>query len=214
MRESKRAVASTTFVIGLLPVWQLGDRNGRPAAAAADLSQLTPSNGSDRRPGTVRFTWTAATDGTYEVCWDTNTTGTCTPWRSTGTTGSIDVLPAQLPAGTYRWQVRARNLGGLTEADGGTWWTFTALPPRINTADFTGDGKADILWHRVTTGANRLWVMNGTTYSGTTDLQTMTDANWRVVGTADFNGDNQPDILAGRRPDASTRNDRSLRRTP
>ena len=26
---------------------------------------------------------------------------------------------------TYYWQIRARNAGGTTEADSGTWWTFT-----------------------------------------------------------------------------------------
>ena len=26
---------------------------------------------------------------------------------------------------TYYWQVRARNAGGTTDADSGTWWSFT-----------------------------------------------------------------------------------------
>lgn len=86
-------------------------------------------------------------------------------------------------------------------------------PPSMNSdwelsgaADFTGDGKNDILWHNTKTGKTSIWIMNGNEYVGTVPLEfpaeevppgyeTSEAQNWKLKFTADFNGDGMPDIL-------------------
>ncbi|UBF28133.1 VCBS repeat-containing protein [Kovacikia minuta CCNUW1] len=63
------------------------------------------------------------------------------------------------------------------------------------TADFTGDGRADVLWRNYSTGANVVWQLNGTSYSTAFTLPTLKDSNWRIEGVADFTGDGKADIL-------------------
>ncbi|WP_287129155.1 FG-GAP-like repeat-containing protein [Candidatus Cyanaurora vandensis] len=62
-------------------------------------------------------------------------------------------------------------------------------------ADFNGDEETDLLWRNYTTGANEVWLMNGTNYVATAPLQERKDTRWQLVGAADFNGDAQPDLL-------------------
>jgi hypothetical protein len=71
---------------------------------------------------------------------------------------------------------------------GGTQWQV------VGTADFTGDGKPDLLGQHPSTGAVLLWEMDGPTYVG----GTMVNAGgtlWRVAATGDFSGDGKPDII-------------------
>jgi hypothetical protein len=66
--------------------------------------------------------------------------------------------------------------------------TAPAAPPRT-----TRIGKADILW-RDTAGNLALWLMNGLTIIGTSNLGNVTTA-WTIAGVGDFNGDSKSDIL-------------------
>jgi len=64
------------------------------------------------------------------------------------------------------------------------------------TGDFTGDGRADILWRNSSTGENYLYPMNGTVIlAGEGYLRTVADANWRVQATGDYDGDGKADVL-------------------
>jgi G8 domain/FG-GAP-like repeat len=62
-----------------------------------------------------------------------------------------------------------------------------------HTADFNGDGKADLLW-RNTNGAVTIWTMNGITRTAAAGVLGP-DANWRVAQTLDLNGDNKADLV-------------------
>ena len=59
----------------------------------------------------------------YEYCYS-SVAGPCTKWNSVGSDTSV-TLSGLAPNYTYYWQVRAVDSGGTTEADGGTWWSFT-----------------------------------------------------------------------------------------
>ncbi len=61
--------------------------------------------------------------------------------------------------------------------------------------DFTGDGKADLLWRNGVTGENQFWQMNGAVQVGKISTDSVGDKNFKIVGIADFDRDGQNDIL-------------------
>jgi hypothetical protein len=62
-------------------------------------------------------------------------------------------------------------------------------------ADFTGDGKSDILWRHATRGEVWLWAMNGGVRTSEAYIRTVADTTWEILGLGDQNGDGTPDIL-------------------
>jgi len=70
----------------------------------------------------------------------------------------------------------------------------------VDTGDFDGDGKSDLLW-RTDSGALAIWEMDGThikaadfTRIGPTSVAAP-GADWHVLGAADFDGDGKSDLL-------------------
>jgi hypothetical protein len=78
------------------------------------------------------LTWGASSGATsYEYCHDTSNNNSCdTSWISTGGSTSAG-LSGLTNNRTYYWQIRAVNTAGNTEANGGTWWSFTARNQRF-----------------------------------------------------------------------------------
>jgi uncharacterized repeat protein (TIGR01451 family) len=64
-------------------------------------------------------------------------------------------------------------------------------------ADFNADNRSDLVWRHDFSGQNVLWYMNGANLvtGGFTNPPTLTDNNWKIVGTNDFNSDGRPDFL-------------------
>ena len=88
--------------------------------------------------------WTASTGATsYEYCIDSTNDNACSSsWNSVGTNTSAALSDLTLGS-HYYWQVRARNAGGITYADGGStfWWSFTvSYSYRDMTAGFVQTG--------------------------------------------------------------------------
>ena len=63
------------------------------------------------------------------------------------------------------------------------------------TADFDGDGKADILWRRTTGNGVILWLMDGATLVQNKQLPGIPSSDWDVSQVGDYNGDSDLDIL-------------------
>lgn len=61
-------------------------------------------------------------------------------------------------------------------------------------ADFTGDGKADILWHHATRGEVWIWPMDGATRLAEAYVGTVSDASYRPVNCGDYDLDGKADI--------------------
>jgi subtilisin family serine protease/Leucine-rich repeat (LRR) protein len=69
----------------------------------------------------------------------------------------------------------------------------------VGAADFTGDGKTDILWRYdgpESPGLTMLWAMDGIQKVGKNMwLPRLSNLNWKIEAVADFNGDGKADIL-------------------
>ncbi len=65
----------------------------------------------------------------YLYCVDESDDDTCDqPWDSAHGFTSADLTGLEEGV-TYYWQVQAKNPGGITDADTGTWWSFTTSEP-------------------------------------------------------------------------------------
>ena len=66
--------------------------------------------------------------------------------------------------------------------------------PQSRQFDFTGDGKADLLWRNDQAGETAVWSMDGFTLTGSVSLPKV-DGNWRVETIGDFDGNGQGDLI-------------------
>jgi len=101
----------------------LRDLNG---SLPGNFSKSAPANGATDQPANPTLSWGASSKATsYEYCIDTSNNSACdATWISTAASTSAG-LSGLTPAIKYYWQVRANNASGTTNADGGTWWSFT-----------------------------------------------------------------------------------------
>jgi hypothetical protein len=75
-------------------------------------------------------------------------------------------------------------------------------PPNVNSSSVF---QSDLIWRDRQSGANELWQLNGTKFSGSTTEQQLNqnvftttpvaDANWKIKGAGDFNGDGLGDMV-------------------
>jgi hypothetical protein len=70
-----------------------------------------------------------------------------------------------------------------------------AKGPGAAAGDHGGDGKSDIFWRNVGSGQNWLYEMSGSAIAASTGVNTVSSADWKIVGRGDYNGDTKADIL-------------------
>lgn len=197
---------------GTLTEW-LGQANGSLLANAAATYSV---NSAYHVVSTGDFNG----DGRDDILWR-NDDGTLTDWlaQPNGTFVNNDAVATYLVSN--EWQVEQTgdfNRDGLDDilwrrADGtvtewlgrtnGSFFTTTAIPTYtvsapwhiIETGDFNGDGRNDVLW-RNDNGTVTDWLgqSDGTFFSNDAALYPV-GAAWSAVGTGDFNGDNRDDVL-------------------
>lgn len=150
---------------------------------------------------TASHTITAGTTTTLSF---TSTGATTAQWYI-GTTGrTTSPLPGQngtsvtvAPTSTTSYWVRVGNSCGYVDSATITV-TVTASTQGKTRGDMNGDGRADVVWRHSTSGANYLWLMNGSSAPTTTPLPTVSDAAWKIVASGDFNGDGTTDLFLRR----------------
>ena len=77
---------------------------------------------------------------------------------------------------------------GAVGGNPGTAWHV------IDSGDFNGDGKSDILWQN-NNGQAGVWLMDGLTVLSTAVVGSNPGPSWNVIGANDLNGDGKSDIL-------------------
>ena len=187
-------VSFTGQDVGIVPlVWQLeasGDFTGsgpdqllwrNTSTGDVFLWNTTPSAGTvsitGQDLGAVATSWQIQgvgdfnNDGKTDILWRNTSTGDVGLWDSVAGAGSFDVTFVDFGAVASVWQIQG-------------------------VGDFTGDGKADVLWRNTSTGDVFVWNFGAGAGSNITgqDLGAL-PLNWNVQEVGDFNGDGKADIL-------------------
>lgn len=163
-----------------------------------------------------------------DLLWRNTKTGDNVVWVLNGTTVTDAV---QLPAVTDRswlpaavgdltgdtkpdilWRNQLTGALSIWELNGTTYLTARALSAGVadvnwqvaDLADFTGDGRNDIIWRNTLTGQNLIWQMNNLAFTSSINLPTIADTNWYVSGMSDtkdaikkdnFSGNGRADVV-------------------
>jgi predicted outer membrane repeat protein len=92
------------------------------------FSKRYPGRDAVDRPANLKLKWNASSNAAkYVYCIDQSADKKCdTGWKAVGTATSVSL--SGLEAGTYYWQVRAKNALGFTTSNNGKWWSFTVAP--------------------------------------------------------------------------------------
>jgi hypothetical protein len=115
--------------------------------------------------------------------------------------GTTDVLWRQIGGGLSLWQ-----MDGITIISGSSiTYQGNAVTPDASwsiaaAGDFTGDGKADMLWRQSSSQTLTLWQMNNAVVSQSSAITynggaVAPDSSWTVAGVGDFDGDGHVDVL-------------------
>lgn len=111
-----------------------------------------------------------------------------------GATGSSYSLTGISSANAGRYTVVATNSAGSATSNAATLTIGGSVVAGKAGADFSGDGRSDVLMANVLTGQHSIWNMAGTQHVSTIPLDTVTP-DWQIFGIGDFNGDGRPDVL-------------------
>ena len=99
-------------------------------ATPVAFGKLSPATGATNQPLDLSLAWGSSDATSYAYCADTVNNNVCDgSWVGNGPATMVDPPGVFKPGTTYYWQVRALNPMGFTEADGGSWWSFTTIPP-------------------------------------------------------------------------------------
>ncbi len=201
---------------GWLAVWRLANGQllgGYPLSVSreSDLKWKIVGSGDFDRDGKTDFLWRHQGDGRLRVWYmnGANVTGSAflsnsvpdLNWRVAGIAdldgdGWPDILWHDQQAGWLAvWRLQGVNLlGGMPLNENrvaDTNWQIASV------RDFSGDGRADILWHHRSEGWLAFWRMEGSQVAGGIPLShnRVADTNWKAIASGDMNNDGYPDLI-------------------
>ena len=138
------------------------------------------------------FTSNKLTTSFTDTSTDADGTVVSRAWNFGDGTGSAAANPVKTyaAAGAYSVTLTVTDNDGLSHS---LARTVVVANPKLPVHDFNADGKSDILWRQVATGADAVW------YSGNSlnamNLVTVTGQAWKIAGVGDFDGDGLSDLL-------------------
>ncbi len=96
-----------------------------PPGYPGAFAKQAPANASSGTSTGVTLSWGASSGASiYVYCFDTVNNNQCdTSMTITNTTSAR--ISGLVAGKTYYWQVQVQNAAGTTNADDGTWWSFT-----------------------------------------------------------------------------------------
>lgn len=109
-------------------------------------------------------------DGFPDLLWTNGSTGQVVVWYMNRTTRVSQAWINATPLTDPNWKLRG-------------------------SADFTGDGKPDLLWQHEVSGEPVLWIMNGATQVAGAPLPAPGAGVWKIRSVGDTNQDGWPDFL-------------------
>lgn len=149
------------------------------------FAKAKPNNGSLNLQTPFNLTWGNSEGATYEYCLDTTDDNVCAGnhWVSAGTNMTVSLVKGDvLPGTTYFWQVRARNLGGTTEANAGTWWSFSTFAAPGSFAK-TSPAIGDVTSNSPTLKWGASSNLTGYQYCYDSTVNNKCDGGWQDAGT-------------------------------
>lgn len=180
-----RAFNNTSVTPANYGAWWTFTTLPNPPAA---FTKSSPANAAVDASIPLTLSWNSSTYvDSYQYCVDADLVpnSTCdTSWVDVGT--ALSASPAGLtPSTTYYWQVQASNANSTTDADGGTWWSFTTLPAP---GAFNKIAPANLSHRNPMSGITFSWTpsANATGYEvcietfGENVIDTACDTSWRT----------------------------------
>jgi len=105
---------------------------------------------------------------------------------------SLTISGTPTATGTETFTVRATDSHGNTTSTNYSITVSVSAWSIVGSGDFTGDGKADVLWENQSTGVVGVWVTGGGWLGfGVAPL----NSGWTIAGVGDFTGDRKADVL-------------------
>ncbi|HEX9983066.1 MAG TPA: FG-GAP-like repeat-containing protein [Thermoanaerobaculia bacterium] len=179
-------------VEALSHVYGSGTTTPPPPACTAPAITAQPASRTITAGQTTTLSVTATGTAPLSYQWYIGSSGSTTSPIAGATGPSVTVNPQ---TSTSYW-VRVTNSCGSVNSTTATV-TVSAPPPATTTrvrGDFNFDSRPDIVWRNTSTGDNRIWLMNGTTVTGTLTPPRL-DVAWRLVGAGENNGDGRQDLI-------------------
>jgi len=158
-------------------------------------------------------------DGHVDILWRNVSSGTNIVWFMDGMdwAWSAEILPVRdlswqiVGTGDFNndaridilWRNNASGDNIIWYMDGTSWAGSAVLLgvsdqdwQIVGTGDFNNDAHVDILWRYMGVGGYCVvWHLENATWICSTDLISVGDTNWQIVGTGDYNKDGSLDIL-------------------
>src|SRR2546423_3462864 len=129
------------------------------------------------------------------------TSGSLSVSSPTPSVNASSVTSVNAPSMRLLWQNTSTGDRSIWLMSGTSWNGSYAALPQVPTAwsiagsaDFNGDGNADIVWQNTTTGHRSIWFMSCTAWNGTYSLLPQISTQWSIAGAGGFNGDGKPDL--------------------
>jgi hypothetical protein len=169
-------------------------------SATINWGDGSTSTGTVTQPGGsgTAFNITGSHNYAASGSWTIHTSITDPEGSSVNVVSQVKVLSNDSIVGrTGSGQIWVGMSNGASSFSSGLWatWSSKVSWQNVQTADFNGDGKADIIGRDPRTGTWWVGISNGSSFTTTSWGGWSTKVTWADIQVADLNGDGKADII-------------------